>query len=85
MFVLCGGLRLTSGTLLSSSPFHILWQGLILLKKFFSKDSELKMVDTALVLESVLESTISHMGLSFTSTFILFKMHHRSAHLWPFL
>lgn len=30
-------------------------------EEIFSKDSELKMVDTALVLESVLESTISHM------------------------
>lgn len=50
MFVLCGGL-----TLLNSPPFHILRQGLISLKKFFSKENELKMVNTALVLESVLE------------------------------
>ena len=55
IFVLCGGLRLTSGTLLNSYPFHILRQGLTSLKKFFSKENKLKMVNTALVLESVLE------------------------------
>lgn len=50
----------------------------------FSKGNELKMINTALVLGLVLESTSSHVILSFTSMFTLFKMHHGSAHLCRF-